>query len=315
MSEWHHTTSATTTSSVRAREMPPSARKRSSSAVAVAGANKRGRAAGVAAVGEANRRGAAVINHGAGTMPVDAPAPHGGQRYTLLEDTVDAPRPYHVAAHAGDKDTHGKLRFADAPDFQPSLTPAECLHKGVSPCDALQPLLFLPQPLALGAHWPQVFGGCYFNPRGGKPGIFGREVSIDVSEFPAAWFDDLPESMYASRRYHLTTNHYRVKSGFGQKEWEAKGWIHAQDPRGWFQWYCRFFCGRRSADDARQIARWCACASPRGRWRNQLCGAVCKAGAHFDDAAVSPVIRQTLLHWAYELSETDYGAWRVSRSK
>ena len=68
-----------------------------------------------------------------------------------------------------------------------------------------------------------------------------------------------------------------------------------------------------SSDDARQIQRWKACASPRGRWRNQLCGAVAKASRRFDDASVSPVIRQTLLHWAYELSDADYEAWRQAK--
>ena len=89
------------------------------------------------------------------------------------------------------------------------------------------------------------------------------------------------------------------------------------------KWYCRFYQGRRSADDARQVARWCACASERGRWRNQLCGRVRKAAAaaaasggdgravRFDDAAVSPVIRQTLLHWAYELNEGDWDTWNA----
>ena len=79
--------------------------------------------------------------------------------------------------------------------------------------------------------------------------------------------------------------------------------------------YCRFYCGRRSADDARQIARWAACASSRGRWRNQLCGAVQRGSGRWDDAGVSPVIRQTLLHWAYELSESDFSAWRRSKGK
>ena len=262
--------------------MPPT--KRVSEADAIDAANKRGRLAGEAAVRTAKQRGLTIVNHGAGTMPVGAPAPHGGTRYSMLQDDADAAPPRLVAAHDGSKDIDGKLSFADAPEFRPSLSPADCIRKG-------------------------IFGGCYFNQRGGKPGVFGRDVAIDAAEFPAEWFEGLPSSLYASRRYHVPTNCYGVKSGFGQKEWECKGWIHVQDPRGWFQWYCRFFCGRRSADDARQIARWCACASERGRWRNQLCGAVAKASAEWDDAAVSPVIRQTLLHWAYELSAADYGAW------
>lgn len=256
---------------------------------AVATANKRGRAAGVAAVRAAKQRGAPLINHGAGTMPLDAPAPYNGTRYTLLLDPDGAPAPFTEQAHSGHK-TDGRLHFADAPDFCPTLTPSECIRKG-------------------------IFGGCYFNKRGGKPGIFGPEVAVSHVEFPAAWFEGVPTHLYCSRKYHVPTNCYGVKSGFGQKEWESKGWIHAQDPRGWFQWYCRFFCGRRTHDDARQIQRWQACASTRGRWRNQLCGAIARASGKYDDVAISPVIRQTLLHWAYELSETDYEAWRRDKRK
>eukprot|EP00316_Scyphosphaera_apsteinii_P002278 CAMPEP_0119321482 /NCGR_PEP_ID=MMETSP1333-20130426/55531_1 /TAXON_ID=418940 /ORGANISM="Scyphosphaera apsteinii, Strain RCC1455" /LENGTH=304 /DNA_ID=CAMNT_0007328463 /DNA_START=9 /DNA_END=923 /DNA_ORIENTATION=+ len=253
-------------------------------------ANKRGRAAGIAAVRAAEQRGLNVVNHGAGTMPVDASAPYGGTRYCLLQDPPEAPGPYYVDPHHGNKDADGKLFFIDMPHFCPSLTPVECIQKG-------------------------IFGGCYFNPRGGRPGIFWHAVAVDHTEFPEAWFDNLSPSLYLSRRYNIQTNAYGVKSGFGQKEWESKGWIHAQDPRGWFQWYCRFFCGRRSADDMRQVQRWCACASPNGRWRNQLCGAVLRGSGKWDDLTVSPVIRQTLLHWAYELSEADYDAWRHAKSK
>ena len=259
-------------------------------AASIAAANKRGRAAGKAAAAAATARGATLINHGAGTMPVDAPAPHNGTRYTLMVDPPDASPPFTVAAHDGSKGPDGKLHFADAPDFLPALTPAECIAKG-------------------------IFGGCYFHPRGGKPGVFGREVAVTASEFPSDWFANVPDAMYSSRKYHVPTNCYGVKSGFGQKEWESKGWIHAQDPRGWFQWYCRFFCGRRSHDDARQIQRWAACAGSSGRWRNQLCGAVAKASSRFDDRKVSPVIRQTLLHWAYELSVADYEEWRTAKAK
>jgi hypothetical protein len=257
---------------------------------AIAKANKLGRKAGQAAVAAAKQRGTQLLNHGAGTMPLDAPAPYNGTRYTLLEDPADAKPPFYVPSHDGDKASDGALHFEDAPEFCPTLTPAEAIRKG-------------------------IFGGCYFNPRGGKPGVFGREVAVSHAEFPPEWFAGVSEHLFASRKYHVPTNHYGVKSGFGQKEWESKGWIHAQDPRGWFQWYCRYFCGRRTQDDARQIQRWAACASPRGRWRNQLCGAVAKASGRHDDVAVSPVIRQTLLHWAYELSAADYDQWRAAKKK
>ena len=267
------------------------ATSRDDAAASIDAANKRGRAAGTAAVAAARRQGLKIVNHGAGTVPVDAPAPYNGTRYTLLQDPPDAPAPFTVAAHSGVKGQDGKLHFADAPEFLPTLTPAEAIRRG-------------------------IFGGCYFHPSGGKPGVFGRTVAVTHEEFPPEWFEGVPAAMYASRKYHVPTNCHGVKSGFGQREWESKGWIHAQDPRGWFHWYCRFFCGRRSYDDARQIARWAACASPRGRWRNQLCGALAKGvSKRHDDASVSPVIRQTLLHWAYELSEQDFEEWRLRKSK
>ena len=58
--------------------------------------------------------------------------------------------------------------------------------------------------------------------------------------------------------------------------WEEKGWIDAQDPYGWFQWYCRFFVGRRTTDDARQIGRGMGVMGPKGRFRNQLIGKIAR---------------------------------------
>lgn len=63
------------------------------------------------------------------------------------------------------------------------------------------------------------------------------------------------------------------------------------------------------------LQRWAACAGDKGRWRNQLCGKVQKKGSTFDDVQVSPVMRQTLLHWAYELTEHDYKAWQEKKRK
>jgi hypothetical protein len=131
-------------------------------AESIEAANKRARAAGKEAVNAAKSRGVAIINHGAGTMPVGAPAPYNGTRYTFLQDPPDAAKPFTAAAHDGSKGADGKLHFEDAPDFLPSVTPDECIRKG-------------------------IFGGCYFNPQGGKPGVFGREVDHSVTPHPTMY--------------------------------------------------------------------------------------------------------------------------------
>lgn len=172
------------------------------------------------------------------------------------------------------------LIFPDRDDFRPNLTPAECIRAG-------------------------VFGGIYFNPIGGKAGILGRRVDIDFREFPASWFAGLDKRMYIGRRYDKRINAYGVVAGTDQAFWETKGWIRPQDPRGWFQWFCRFYMGRRSSDDDRQIGRWRGVAGPHGRWKRFL---VNKIGSvdHIHDKTISPVVRQTLLHWGYQVVRSDF---------
>ena len=109
------------------------------------------------------------------------------------------------------RDSAGRLVFPDHPIFRPRFTPKQMIEAG-------------------------VFGGCYFNPRGGKKGIFGSSVDIDHREFPASWFEGVPERLYLSRRYYVPTNKYGVKAGQDQAFWEEKGWIDKRDPRGWFHW-------------------------------------------------------------------------------
>ena len=121
----------------------------------------------------------------------------------------------------------------------------------------------------------------------------------------SAWFESVPEYKYYSKRYNCETNFYRVKAGQDQTFWEEKGWINPQDPRGWFQWYTRFFLGRRTEDDARQISRWKGVTGSKGRWKRFLLNKIVAANAHLDDYSVSPVVRQTLLHWAYEVTPKD----------
>ena len=67
----------------------------------------------------------------------------------------------------------------------------------------------------------------------------------------------------------------------------------------------------------RQVARWAACAGATGRWRNNLIAKCVAAGAAHDDPAVSPVVRQTLQHWAYRLTQADHDSYaaKVRRGK
>ena len=231
----------------------------------------------------AKQRGIAVINSGAGPPPVDAPAPHGGTRYSLLVDPPGSPSATWGVPHDGTRDETGKLVFADAPTFRPLLTPAECLRAG-------------------------VFGGCYFNPRGGKPGVFGRDVDVDPAEFPE-WFAGLPDrgTPRGATTWCSVWREGWPRSGFlGDQGLDACG-----SPR-LVPVVLRFFQGR-----ARRTTR----KSRDGR-RAQVSGALegqlwqdLKATASFDDPKVSPVIRQTLLHWAYELSERDWHEEGIALTK
>lgn len=111
----------------------------------------------------------------------------------------------------------------------------------------------------------------------------------------------------------MDVNTYNVKCGGSLEMWESSGWIAKQDPYGWFQWYCRFYLGRRTDDDQRQISRWLKCAGDKGRWRNNLISKIVHSGCSYDNFGVSPVVRQTLQHWGYRLNKEDYekGAKRV----
>ena len=75
----------------------------------------------------------------------------------------------------------------------------------------------------------------------------------------------------------------------------------------------RFYQGRRTQDDERQVGRWAKCTGLRGRWKNNLITKIVRSGCGFDNLAVSPVVRQTLQHWGYRLTKEDYveGAKRV----
>ena len=122
-----------------------------------------------------------------------------------------------------------------------------------------------------------------------KLGVFGGKYMTDcIEEFPASWFKD---AKLCHERHDPKLNFFRVNASQPLAIWRKNGWIHPQDPRGWFQWYCRYYMGRRSEDDARQIRRWRAARRHIG----QL-----KLGCFGGDWKCRPRQRQALLHWAYD---------------
>src|SRR3954462_12511758 len=85
-------------------------------------------------------------------------------------------------------------------------------------------------------------------------GVFGGRYMTDcAAEFPADWFEN---AKLCPERHDPDLNYFGVNASQPLAVWWAKGWIYHEDPRGWFQWYCRYFLGRRCADDERQVRRW-----------------------------------------------------------
>ena len=161
--------------------------------------------------------------------------------------------------------------------FEPMFTPKEMLEKG-------------------------IFGGTYF-----------AEL-IDHKDFPEEWFENIDESFYKTDKYLTKVNFFKIKSGQSQEEWEDKGWMHKDDPRGWFEWYCKYFLGRRHEDDERQIKRWAAFCGPKGRWRNIIYAKIHASGCGIENSQdISRRIQQSLLHWSYMVNEKDYAAWKKEK--
>ncbi len=121
-------------------------------------------------------------------------------------------------------------------------------------------------------------------------GVFGGKYMTDcTAEFPKSWFT---KAKLSPRARDAALNYFGVDASQPLSVWLAKGWIHPDDPRGWFQWYCRYYMGRRLADeDKRQIGRWKAMRRHAQQIRRR-----CEAG----DLFCRPRQRQALLHWAYD---------------
>lgn len=122
-------------------------------------------------------------------------------------------------------------------------------------------------------------------------GVFGGKYMTDCrDEFPKDWFK---KAKLCHEFHDPKLNFFGVNASQPLQVWRQKGWIYKDDPRGWFQWYCRYFMGRRLSDgeDERQIKRWRLFKRHLVQVeRNCLPG----------DFACRKVQRQALLHWAYD---------------
>ena len=120
-------------------------------------------------------------------------------------------------------------------------------------------------------------------------GVFGGKYMTDCSaEFPADWFK---KARLCSKFHDPELNLFGVNASQSLAEWRRKGWIYKEDPRGWFQWYCRYYMGRRCPDDERQIKRW--------KSMRRHIGQITKNCRPLD-LDCRPRQRQALLHWAYD---------------
>ena len=99
-------------------------------------------------------------------------------------------------------------------------------------------------------------------------------------------------------------NKYGVICGTSLRFWENKSWINKINPYSWFQWYFRYWLGRRSKDDKRQINR---SEKIVNRFWGKLVKMIKNSGSKYEDYSISPKIRHILLHWEYELTENNFG--------
>lgn len=194
------------------------------------------------------------------------------------------------------RDEFNVFHFDDYEDFVPNKSPEEMIREG-------------------------CFGGSYYRP------LRSRKLGIVVQDdwekdLPKEWISGLNvEQHLTNPQYDPAINKFKVSCGQSIEEWEAAGWIsHEHDVRGWFQWYIRFFRGRRCEDDARQISRWRKCVGETGRWRRMLLKKYMQSGVRevFDDGEddeaieVSPVMHQTCQHWAFEVRQEHLDAYWAS---
>lgn len=119
-------------------------------------------------------------------------------------------------------------------------------------------------------------------------GVFeGKYLNDCVGEYPREFFESAKVSLTSPNE---NINYFQIKSRSPLSQWQEKGWINDQDPKGWFEWYCRYYLGRRTNDDDRQIKRWKAFARHAGQIKKNCPGDLSKRKRQ----------RQALLQWSYD---------------
>lgn len=123
-----------------------------------------------------------------------------------------------------------------------------------------------------------------------KIGVFGGKYMTDCGkEFPKDWYAN---AKLCPERHDPKLNYFGVNASQPLSVWRKKGWIYKDDPRGWFQWYCRYYMGRRIPnEDEKQIKRWKAIQRHIAQVKKN-----CRVGDEF----CRPKQRQAILHWAYD---------------
>jgi hypothetical protein len=137
----------------------------------------------------------------------------------------------------------------------------------------------------------------------------GRYLNDCLLEFPAEWFWNAGLlGKLCPGGQDISVNYFKIDSRLPLPEWKKAGWVPGgkkltgkrailsskenKDIRGWFQWYCRYWMGRRIPElDEVQIQRW------KNFVRHY--GAVQKACVK-GDLECRPRQRQALLHWAWK---------------
>jgi hypothetical protein len=176
------------------------------------------------------------------------------------------------------------------PEFRPNQTPEQMFNKGIFHCQ-----------------------GGYFRTIYSVPCVEGEYTKYEdrykryTKNGRCLENVEITKLITPSDKIMKSLNFYKVKAGTKLADWLESDWIMPQHPYGWLEWYCDFYDGKRCDDDSRQIKRWINFAgAKKGRWRKTLINKIKAKDSTYDDILISPVIRQSLLHWAYELTQEHF---------